>query len=568
MGLSTAGGVAAVLPFFTALADPNLARHNIVLRAFLQRITVADDRLLLIVLGAAFAAIVLVANTINLFGFLAINRFAFRFGETLYVRLFDEYMHRDYVFHTRNHSSVLASKVLHETARVTSGILQQGLILVTNFVTIICLATSMLFVNTAAAAATIVGLGASYAAVYASARGRLLRNGQIESRHEAARARTVNESFAAIREITLMQALDSFVERFAKQSRSISLARCNTMAIAYSPRYILECLTVFCLVGVALYVHGHAGADGPWIAQLSFIGFAAYRLLPALQQSFSAIVGIRANHPAFAGIQTDLECARHAPRGSRIAVLDRTWRGRPRAEIRLCEVSFRYAPDLPEAVSGVSLVLPARKVIGLRGPNGSGKSTLLDLICGLLIPQSGHIEVDGVRLEQGNRAAWQSTIAYVPQQVFLCDATLGENIAFGVPVAQIDHERLEAAVRLARLTECVASLPNGYAELLGERGCRLSGGLRQRVAIARALYRGASLLILDEVTSSLDAAAEDEIVEMLLALRPEKTIVVSAHRAAALRQCDLLFELRDGKIVETGKAGHKVVLKTPAASVI
>jgi ABC-type multidrug transport system fused ATPase/permease subunit len=567
MGLSTVGGVAAVLPFFTALVDPNAARHNDVLRAVLQRITIADDSLLVMVLGAAFAAIVLVANAVNLFGFLAINRFAFRVGDTLYVRLFDEYMQRDYLFHTRNHSSVLATKVLHETARVTYGILQQGLILVTNVVTIICVATSMLLVSPVAAAGTIAGLGVSYAAVYAFARGRLLRNGRIESRCDATRTRTVNESFGAIREITLLQARDSFVKRFAEQCRLISQAACNTMAISSSPRYILECITVSCLVGVALYLHAHTGADGAWIAQLSFVGFAAYRLLPALQQSFSAIVRIRANHPAFDGIQTDLERAQRPPGSTRIAVLDRGWRGRPRSEIRLCEVSFRYAADLPEAVSGVSLVFPASKVIGLMGPNGSGKSTLLDLVCGLLSPQSGHIEVDGIRLEQGNCVAWQATIAYVPQQVFLCDATVAENIAFGVSVAQIDKERLEAAVRLARLTECIANLPNGYAELLGERGCRLSGGQRQRVAIARALYRGASLLILDEATSSLDPAAEDEVLETLIALRPEKTILLSAHRVAALRQCDLLFELRNGKVVGTGRAGQTAPVKTPAVSV-
>jgi HlyD family secretion protein len=566
VGLSTVGGVAAVLPLFTALADPNAARNGVVLRAVLQHVTVADDNVLLILLGATFAAMVLVANAISLFGFLAINQFAFRVGDTLYVRLFDEYIHRDYVFHTCNHSSVLATKVLHETARITSGILQQGLILVTNVVTVVCVAISMLLVSPAAAVATIAGLGVSYAAAYAFARGRLLRNGQIESRYDATRTRTVHESFGAIREITLLQARDSVVKRFAEQCRSISLATCNTMMIASSPRYILECITVFFLVGVALYLHAHTGAEGPWIAQLSFVGFAAYRLLPALQQSFSAIVRIRASHPALAAIQTDLERARRGPESTRTAVLDRGWQGRPRNEIRLCEVSFRYAADLPEALCGVSLVFPASKVIGLMGPNGSGKSTVLDLVCGLLSPQSGHIEVDGVRLEQGNSAAWHSTIAYVPQQVFLCDATLAENIAFGVPIAEINQARLEAAVRLARLTECIANLPNGYAELLGERGCRLSGGQRQRVAIARALYRGASLLILDEATSSLDAAAEAEIMETLIALCPEKTILLSAHRAATLRQCDLLFELRNGKVVEKAKAGQAAPVKTCAAS--
>jgi ABC-type bacteriocin/lantibiotic exporter with double-glycine peptidase domain len=220
------------------------------------------------------------------------------------------------------------------------------------------------------------------------------------------------------------------------------------------------------------------------------------------------------------------------------------------------------------AVSAVSLVLPAGALVGFMGRNGSGKSTLLDLTSGLLSPQSGHIEVDGVRLEQASRAAWQSTIAYVPQQVFLFDATLAENIACGIPAAQIEHERLEAAVRMARLTECVAGLPNGYAERLGERGGRLSGGQRQRLAIARALYRGASLLILDEVTSSLDAAAESEIVETLHALRPNKTILISAHRAAALRHCDIVIELRNGRVVRSGKGGQGVQVEAHVNSVL
>jgi ABC-type multidrug transport system fused ATPase/permease subunit len=556
MGLSTVGGIAAVLPFFAALADPNTIRHNTILRVLLPRLSFADDTVLVVALGVAFAALVLIANTINLAGFLAINRFAFRVGETLYVRLFAGYMQRDYLFHTRNHSSVLATRVLHETARVTSGILLQGLILMTSLVTIVCVAASMLLVNPVAAAGTIVGLGATYAAIYALARARLLRNGQIESRYDAERRRTVNESFAAIREITLLQARDSFVMRFTEQCRAISLATCNTIAIAYSPRYILECITVFCLIGVALYLHSHTGTYGPWIAQLSFVGFAAYRLLPALQQSFAAVVRIRSDRPAFAAIHKDLERRPLQPGHHRIATLERSWGDRPRREIRLHEVSFRYAPERPEAVSGVSLVLPAAQIIGFVGPNGSGKSTLLDLICGLLTPQSGHIEIDGVRLGPENCAAWQSAIAYVPQQVFLFDATLAENIACGVPVAQINHERLEAAVRLARLTECVACLPHRYAEMLGERGCRLSGGQRQRLAIARALYRGASMLILDEATSSLDAAAEGEIVETLLALRPEKTILVSAHRAAAARRCDLVFELRNGGLVGSGTSAR------------
>jgi ABC-type multidrug transport system fused ATPase/permease subunit len=567
MGLSTVGGVSAVLPFFTALADPNAIKRTTVLRLMLQGMHIDSGDSLVVTLGIAFAAAVLIANTVNLFGFLAISRFAFRVGDTLYVRLFNEYLHREYEFHIRCNSSVLASKVLHETARVTSGILQQVLILVTNIVTIVCIAVSVALLNPIVAFSAIFALGASYVAIYVIARARLLGNGQATSAYDAERTQTVNESLGAIKEVTMAQARDFFVQRFAEQCRAISAAVCNTLAIAQSPKYVLECLTVCSLVGVAMFLRSRTEVGGSWMAQLSFVAFAAYRLLPALQQAFAAMVRIRAERPAFAAIEADLRQARSAIAAARGVVSDPGWRARPRREIRVCEVSFRYAPDRPAAVSGVSLAIPAGAIVGLTGPNGSGKTTLLDLVSGLLAPQSGHIEVDGIRLDHTNCHAWQSTIAYVPQQVFLFDATLAENIALGVPLDHIDQQRLEAAARLARLSECVADLPNGFEELLGDRGCRLSGGQRQRLAIARALYRDASLLILDEATSSLDTSAEGEIVQTLEMLRPNRTILVIAHRTGALRHCDLVYELRNGTVVGSGKSGQVVPLKTQATGV-
>ena len=556
MALSTVGGIAAVLPFFAALADPHAIEHSALLRVVAQRAHLDTGGSFSAVLGITFAAVVLIANAVNLFGFMAINRFAARVGDSLNVRLFDEYVHRDYEFHLRSKSSTLASKV-QESARVTSGVLQQALILVTNLVTIVCIASAVVLVNPIVAVAAIAGLGGSYAAIYATARRRLVRNGQAESRYHAERARTISEGLGAIREVMLAQAREFFVRRFAAQSRSISRSAVNTLAISQAPKYILECITVACLVGVALYLHGRADAGARWMAQLSFVVFAAYRLLPALQQAFAAIVKIRADRTAFAGIEIDLARANPSRRIARDALAERAWRGRPRCEIRLSEVSFCYAPDRPAAVLSASLVIPAGAIVGFIGPNGSGKTTLLDLVSGLLVPQSGHIEIDGMRLNRANCVAWQSTIAYVPQHPTLFEATLAENIAFGALPAQVDRERLEAAVRMARLTECVAALPNGYDEWLGP-GCGLSGGQRQRVAIARALYRDASLLILDESTSALDAAAEGEITEMLDLLRPSRTILIIAHRTNALRYCDFVVELSGGRIVRSGKYGQLV----------
>jgi ABC-type multidrug transport system fused ATPase/permease subunit len=557
MALSTVGGVAAVLPFFAALAAPDTIKHNAVVRTVLQSIRL-DDSSFAVALGMVFGAAVLIANVVNLYGFVAISRFAARVGDGLYVRLFDEYMHRDYGFHTRNSSSALAGKV-QDSARVASIIVQQVLLLVTSIVTIVFVTVAVVIVNPIVAIYAMVGLGGSYAAIYAATRSRLLRNGQSESRHHTERIRTLNEGFGAIKEITLLQAHEFFIGRFAQQSRAISTAAASTLAISQGPKYILECLTVMCLVGVALYLRNSDAAAAPWMAELSFVAFAAYRLLPALQQVFAAIVTIRANRTAFAAIEVDVDRARPEQAVARTAVPDRSWQGAPRGDIRLCEVSFRYSPDRPYAVRDVSLAIPARAIVGFVGANGSGKTTLLDLVSGLLTPQSGHLEVDGVRLDRAVQQAWQSNIAYVPQQAFVLEATLAENIAFGIAPAQIDRERLESAARSACLTDCVASLPRGYDERLGTSGRGLSGGQLQRLAIARALYRDASLLILDEATSALDSDSENEFAAALDSLRSHKTVLLITHRTGLLRHCDIVFELAGGKLVGSSKPGHRMV---------
>jgi ABC-type multidrug transport system fused ATPase/permease subunit len=209
----------------------------------------------------------------------------------------------------------------------------------------------------------------------------------------------------------------------------------------------------------------------------------------------------------------------------------------------------------------VSLTIPARAIVGFVGANGSGKTTLLDLVSGLLAPQAGHLEVDGMRLDRAAQGAWQSNIAYVPQQPFLLEATLAENIAFGIAPAQIDRGRLEAAARSACLTDCVASLPRGYDEKLGTSGRGLSGGQLQRLAIARALYRDASLLILDEATSALDIDSENEFAAALDSLRSHRTVLLITHRTGLLRHCDVVFELADGKLAGSSKPGHGTVTR-------
>ena len=552
MALSTLVGLAPVLPFFSALADPQALTRYRGLSFLYQLFHFSDPQQFIVALGVFFVAGTVIANSVNLLGSLAIDRFAFQVGEAFHNALFDEYLHRSYGFHASTNSSLLSSNVLHETGRITTGILRYGLILVTQIVTIALIVVSMLLLNPAVAGLTIVGLGASYGVVYALARGKLRREGLLVSREYARRTRIVNESLGAIKELILLRAQKLFVSQFERTGELIAKAVVNTFAISQTPRYVLECATVCVLVALALYSSGAGRGAGPWIAQLSFMGLAVYRLLPSLQQAFLAVVRIRADRAALDSVVRDLQqtLARDG-RDDLEPVNDSIWRGRPAREIVLRDLVFQPSMNRPPVLANLTLRIPAGAVIGLIGVNGSGKTTLVDVLSGLLVPQAGEVEIDGIALSQANRGHWQSTIAYVPQNVFICDCTVAENVALGVAADRIDRERVHTALRLARLDEYVAGLPLGYDEPLGERGVRMSGGQRQRLGIARALYRDASLLIMDEPTSALDGEAEREIIDMLVAQRAYKTIVLIAHRLESLRHCDRVYELSGGRIVRS-----------------
>jgi len=546
MSFTTMLGIAAVIPFFAVLADPQIIHRNAALSVLHAMLPQANDRAFLIALGGAFVALVLIGNLISLLSARAISRYSHAVGGEFSSALFEEYVRRDYGFHARADAEALATKVLVETGRVATGIVEHGLLLVTSFVTVVIIITTVLLLNPLVALCISSLLGASYGLVYLLCRRQLRRNGQRQSVHLAERAKAVSEGFGAIKEIIVTQTQSYFLRRFERSADALARLQADTQITAQSPRYVLEFLTAAALVVVALGLSAQQKAGIPWLAQLSFFALAAYRLMPALQQVFHALVKIRANAPALDGIIDDLRRARSCSRDT--APVDGQWRGRPQHAIALSGVAFRYGSGLPWVLSDVTMRIPAGRIIAFVGRNGAGKTALADLVLGLLVPQAGTLEVDGVLIDDANRLAWQSIAAYVPQQIYLLDASIGENIAFGHRAGEIDATRLHEAAKLARLTDFMATLPAGYDTIIGERGIRLSGGMRQRVGIARALYRQSSVLVLDEATNSLDAPTENEVVEVLRELRGSHTLIVIAHGQHVMGIADLAYEVRDGSV--------------------
>lgn len=549
MALSTLVGIAALMPFLLVLASPDVISKQPQLAAVYELLGFTSQHAFLLALGVAFVASVLLGSMINLFGSLAMTRFALGIGDRFHEALLGEYLQRDLEFHAGHGAAGLFNKVVYSVNRVASGLMESAMLFVTNALVITFIVASALLVNFWAALIASLWIGGAYLAVYALARRRLYLNGSEESRLIAARARFANESLAAIRDVQVRGRQAHFREGFAAACRAISRLVSTNQAIAQGPRHALESITVIGLVAAALVVSRDRNVVS-WMAELAFLGFAAFRLLPAMQQLFASVVRIRANQAIFDEVAADLAAALRRPVSREARSTSPLAFGRvPRLELHLSGVGFQYAGSATSALSAVDLRIPAGALVALIGANGSGKSTLMEIVAGLRAPTSGSVRVDGIELTDANRAAWQCSLSYAPQDPVVLDTSLAGNIAFGIPEAEWDQKRLLSAVRHAHLANLVAELPGGLAALVGEGGQRLSGGQRQRLGIARALYQDATMLLLDEPTSSLDGLTERELLEMLRGMRGCCTIIMVAHRPALLRECDLVIELERGRLV-------------------
>ena len=212
------------------------------------------------------------------------------------------------------------------------------------------------------------------------------------------------------------------------------------------------------------------------------------------------------------------------------------------------DITYRYPDSDILIFNRANVTFPVGKSIGIVGTSGAGKTTIIDIMLGLLKPESGEVLADGVDIRQNYRG-WLKNIGYIPQTIFMLDTTIRRNVAFGYADEDIDDEKVWAALREAQLDEHVRSLPDGLDTEIGERGIRLSGGQRQRIGIARALFEDPEVLVLDEATSALDGETEAAIMDSINRLHGRKTLIIIAHRLTTIEKCDLVFRVKDEKVV-------------------
>jgi ABC-type multidrug transport system fused ATPase/permease subunit len=537
----------AVLPFLGVLVAPDRIFGHLIAAGMAQFLGITSADQLMLPLTVAFVTAALTACAIRILLLWLSSRLAYATGADLSMEIYRRTLYQPYRVHAARNSSEVISGITNKVNVVTFGVLLQLLMLASSTVLLVAVLLALLSIDPIMASLGAVCFGTSYALITLMSRRRLHRNSQLIAHEQTQVVKALQEGLGGIRDVLLDGAQQVYCDIYRNADQPLRQALGNNTFISQSPRYIMEALGMVLIAALAYALSYQSGGITTALPVLGALALGAQRLLPALQTIYSAWASVAGSHASLGDIikLLDQPVPAQSLQTASAPLLVRN-------SIRFDAVRFRYIDDGPWVLDGFNLTIPRGARVGFVGSTGSGKSTTLDLLMGLLLPTEGELLVDGQPISGTRLRAWQRSIAHVPQSIYLADATLAENIAFGVPLEAIDFAMVQQAARQAQIADFIERSPEGYQAYVGERGIRLSGGQRQRIGIARALYKQASVMVFDEATSALDNATEHSVMETIQGLSSDLTILLIAHRITTVRRCDIIVELDHGCVVAQG----------------
>jgi ABC-type multidrug transport system fused ATPase/permease subunit len=561
-GLLEVFGIGMLFPYVSILQDPSTISHMHYVGAIYRGLGFESQRSFLIAMS------VFLLLTFCVKGFLAlwVANFQSRFARTkladLGRTLLSRYLHRSYTFFLSANTSVLIGNLTTSLSQLCVGVIQSALSLASEVIVAVGLVAFLIFLNPVFSLCALLFIGGLSVLLKRGIRERIARHANANELHWKAMIRTVNESLSSAKEVNVLGCQQYFVDTYSMEVEQYSRAQQRYNVLAQFPRVALETGAVVGMVIFALFAM-LGGTFGPNLfAVLAVFSIATVRLVPSATRILQAWNAINFYRPSIDVIAAGLSEANAedvtvgVKKSSLISSLHL------RESLAVSIKSFAYPTNPHFTLGEVDLTILRGQTVGLIGQSGSGKTTLVDLVLGLFPEFDGSITVDGQDIRE-NLPAWRKQIGYIPQSIYLRDDTIVRNVAFGIPDSQIDMRAVERAIHLAGLDPVIRTQRDGMETLVGDRGVRLSGGERQRIGIARALYHEPELLILDEATSALDNETERQIVDSILGFSLSKTVIVIAHRLSTVENCDIVYLMRSGRIVDRGSFS-KIIERSPA----
>ncbi|MRU15674.1 ABC transporter ATP-binding protein [Roseovarius sp. A21] len=549
--LAAAVMVSSVMPFLAVLADPSRIDETPVLAWIYDALGFTSTYGFLIGLGLASFAVIVLSSLIQIARTWSVARFAMMRVHSISQRLLATYLAQPYAFFLNRHSGEMGPRVLAEAEQVVQQFLRPAAEFIAACLTTLAIVGLLLWVEPVVAAIAFAVLGGIYGFIYIGTRRILKRLGQVRVEANRARFRLANESLTGIKDIKLLGREWAYLDRYSGPSIQMARTQVSVTVLSQVPQFVLQAVALGGIILLCLVMIDPDGVDsgaalGGLLPVLGVFAFAGQRLMPELSKLYRSLAQIQAGSAAVDAVYEDLILRKSATSLPKTKV-----EGLGLSQfLKLDKVCYSYPNSEQAGVRDVSITIRAGEKIGIVGTTGSGKTTLADVVLGLLEPDQGTLVADDAEITSEQLRSWMQSVGYVPQDIFLTDAAIAENIALGVPPDQIDHDRISRAARIARIDQFIEDeLPEGYQTHVGERGVRLSGGQRQRIGIARAMYHEADLIVFDEATSALDNLTEVEVMKAIDALPGDKTVLMIAHRLSTVKRCDRIIVLDKGRIV-------------------
>lgn len=545
--------IGAVLPFLGVLMAPEVVFRHPSAQPIVLMLGVTEPAQLLRPLTILFILMALFSATMRVILLWAQTHFGFAIGADFGIEIYRKTLYQPYSVHVARNSSEVIAGISIKVHSVVGAALLPLLTIMSSGMILTAILLALVAIDPLVAMAALGGIGVPYGLIVIATKKRVAHNGERISLASNQVIKTLQEGLGGIRDVLIDGSQATYCKIYRDADLSLRRSQASIQIIGGAPRFLIEFLGMALIAVLAYGLSGREGGIGSAIPVLGALAAGAQRLLPVLQQLYNSWVGIRGGQASLRDVLDLLD--QPMPDYADAPLPDPM----PfNSSIRLSEIGFRYSSIAPWVLQEVDLVIPKGGRIGFIGATGSGKSTLLDILMGLLQPTQGTLAIDGISVEGHDCRAWQAHIAHVPQAIFLADATIAENIAFGVAPEKIDINRVKRAASEAQIAATIDSWENKYNTSVGERGVRLSGGQRQRIGIARALYKQADVIVFDEATSALDSDTEKAVMQAIDHIERNITILIVAHRLTTLKNCDLIVKLAGGRIVHTGSYAEMI----------
>lgn len=540
--------VSAILPFVESLVEPGKILDKWYMKVIYESLGITSEERFVIVMLIGLILLYIFKNVYVILVYKIQYRFTYNNKCKTTVELMNAYMRKPYLFFVGYDTSALMRDVRNDPASFYTAVLQL-MHLFTEGIVCFLIFIYLFYKDKSITIAVVLAVGCFGFLFVRVVRKKVKKYGDESREINRKIDELVLQAFGGIKEIKVMNK-EPFYENKYKQE-NVDLAVNNNKYVTFEllPKNMMECMTMTALlavVGIKIY----RGVDMTYfIPTISVFAMAAFRIMPSASRVVNSLNTLTYYKAAVDAVYHTFKRLRDA---DEIVVPEEDNSSKVEGNIELRNVYFKYPEGNKYILNDASLFIKKNTSVAFIGPSGEGKTTLIDTILGILPIESGSILIGESDLK-GNVRGWQKNIGYIPQNIYLTNNTIRENIAFGIKAEDIDEEAVNRAIKNAQLENLINELPNGLDTEIGERGIRLSGGQRQRIGIARALYTNPAVLVLDEATSALDNETEAAIMDAINALQGNKTILIIAHRLSTVRQCDEIYEVKDGKVVLCNK---------------